>query len=259
MFPAQCFVGLDVAKAHRDMALRPTGERWAVANEETGIAARVTRLPTAQPTRMVLEATGGYHRAVVAARAAAALPVVVVQPRPVRDVAKATGQWATTAARAARAVAHCAAAGRRRAHGQTHSLKSCGPSWGGGNALRGGRPRSTASQTRRRACGPPSWRLLPGAINPWRPWLTTWTRRDGQAPSGARATGYRSVPGMGPVCARTLVRDLPALGTFSRQRIAALVGGTPLTRDRGTRRGIGMKLRRSPLPWPSKIEVSSRC
>src|SRR5262245_28707904 len=100
---SQMFVGIDVANAPLDSALRPTGERWAVQNEETGIAALVGRLQAVQPALMVLEATGGDHRAVVAALAAAAWPLVVVHPRQVRDFAKATGQLATTAALEARA------------------------------------------------------------------------------------------------------------------------------------------------------------
>jgi transposase len=82
---------MDVAKAQLDIALRPTGPRWTVANEEPGIAALGTRLQEMQPTLIVREATGGLPRAVVAALAAAALPVGVVTPRQVRDFAKATG------------------------------------------------------------------------------------------------------------------------------------------------------------------------
>jgi transposase len=106
------FVGMDVAKAQRDIAVRPSGEHWAVANDDPGIAGLVVRLQAVQPTLIGLEATGGYQRAVVAARAAAALPVVVVNPRQVRDVANATGQLATTDALDARAVAHFAEAVR---------------------------------------------------------------------------------------------------------------------------------------------------
>ena len=87
----QVFVGIDVAKAQLDIALRPTGDRWAVPNEEASIASLVAQLQAAHPTLIVLEATGGYQRAVVAALAAAALPVVVVNPRQARDFAKATG------------------------------------------------------------------------------------------------------------------------------------------------------------------------
>jgi transposase len=109
---SQRLVGLDVAKAPRAMALRPTGDRWAVPNDETGLAALGARLQALPPTLIGLEATGGDPRAVVAARAAAALPIVVGNPRPVRDLAKATGPLAKTAPREARAVAHLAEAGR---------------------------------------------------------------------------------------------------------------------------------------------------
>jgi transposase len=101
-------VGIDVAKAQLDVALWPTGERWAVANDDTSLAALVVRLQAMHPTLIVLEATGGYQRAVVAALAAAGLPVAVAHPRQARDVAKATGPLAKTDALAARAVAHVA-------------------------------------------------------------------------------------------------------------------------------------------------------
>src|SRR5262245_57125022 len=74
------FVGIDVAKAQLDIAVRPSGERWAVANDAPAMAALVGRLQAIQPTLMVLEATGGYQRAVVAALTKAALPGVVVNP-----------------------------------------------------------------------------------------------------------------------------------------------------------------------------------
>src|SRR4051794_35231860 len=106
------FVGIAVAKIQRDMALRPTGDRWALTNDEPGLAALVPRLQALAPTLIVLEAPGGDQRAVVAALAVAGLPVVVVHPRQPRDFAQATGQWATTAALDARAVAHCAEAVR---------------------------------------------------------------------------------------------------------------------------------------------------
>lgn len=92
MAEPQIFVGIDVAQAPRDIALRPTGERWAVTNAETGLMALVPHLQALAPPLMVLEATGGSQRAVVAALAVAGLPVVVVNPRQARDVAKATGQ-----------------------------------------------------------------------------------------------------------------------------------------------------------------------
>ena len=84
MAATPCFVGIDVAKAQLGVALWPTGERWAVANDDTGIAALVARLQAVPPTLIVLDATGGYQQAVVAALAAAGLPVAVVNPRQAR-------------------------------------------------------------------------------------------------------------------------------------------------------------------------------
>ncbi len=112
MSAPQLFVGIDVAKAQLDIALRPTGEHWAVTNDEPGIVALVVRLQAVQPTLVVLEATGGYQRAVVGALAAAGLPVAVVNPRQAHDFAKATGQLAKTDALDARALAHFAEAVR---------------------------------------------------------------------------------------------------------------------------------------------------
>src|SRR5512132_3945875 len=108
MVDVPCFVGIDVAKAQLDIALRPAGERWAVPNDTGGVVPLVDRLQPLHPTLIVLEATGGLERAATAALATAGLPVVVVNPRQVRDVARATGQLATTDALDARALAHFA-------------------------------------------------------------------------------------------------------------------------------------------------------
>jgi hypothetical protein len=92
-----CFVGIAVANAQLDIALRPSGTRWAVPNDASGVTTLVERL-AALPPLIVLEATGGLERAATAALATAALPVVVVHPRQGRDGARATGQRAKTAA-----------------------------------------------------------------------------------------------------------------------------------------------------------------
>src|SRR5881296_2088171 len=112
MSDVPCFVGIDVAKAQLDIALRPSGERWAVPNDASGVATLVDRVQTLHPTLIVLEATGGLERAVTSALAAAGLPVVVVNPRQARDFAKATGQLAKTDVLDARALAHVADAVR---------------------------------------------------------------------------------------------------------------------------------------------------
>ncbi|MDH4063918.1 MAG: transposase, partial [Acidobacteriota bacterium] len=90
------FVGIDIAKADFVVTSRPEGETWTATNNPAGIHTTCARLQAMAPALIVLEATGGYETALVAALAAAALPVVVVNPRQVRDFAKATGQLAKT-------------------------------------------------------------------------------------------------------------------------------------------------------------------
>ncbi len=89
-------VGVDVAKDRLDVAVRPSGETWSAPNDDAGITAVVTRLRPLDPALIVCEATGGFERAAIAALAAAGLPVVVANPRQVRDFARATGQLAKT-------------------------------------------------------------------------------------------------------------------------------------------------------------------
>ena len=90
------FAGIDVAKAELVAALRPTGDSWVVPNDEAGIQTLLKRFGPLRPALIVLEATGGYERAAVAALAAAGLPVVVANPRQVRDFGRSTGQLAKT-------------------------------------------------------------------------------------------------------------------------------------------------------------------
>jgi transposase len=240
MSATTCCVGIDVAKAQLDMALRPAGERWAVANDDAGIAALVARLQALLPTLMVREATGGYQRAVVAALAAARLPVAVVNPRHARAFAKATGQLAKTEALDARALAQFAEAVRPTPRplpdAQADELR----------ALLARRrqlvPRRTAEQNRLGSA--PS--RLQTDIQVHITWLNERlalldddldTTRRASPVWREREELLRRVPGMGPVCTRTLLLDLPEWGTLSRQRLAALVGVAPLNRDSGTRRG----------------------
>jgi len=240
MSALQVFVGIDVAKAQLDIALRPTGEGWTVTNDEPGIATLVTRLQEIAPQLIGLEATGGYQRAVVAALAAAALPIVVVNPRQVRDFAKATGQLAKTDGLDARAVAHFAEAVRPTPRpvpdAQTEELR----------ALLARRRQLIAMRTAEHNRLEHAPHRLRADIEAHIAWLDQRVAAlDNDLDTTLRAspvwrereTLYRSVPGIGPVCARTLMLDLPELGTLSRQRIAALVGVAPFHRDSGTLRG----------------------
>jgi transposase len=201
-----------VANVQRAIALRPTGERWAVTNDDTGVAPLVTRLQALQPPRIVLEATGGYQRAVVAALATAGLPVAVVNPRHARDVANATGQLAKTEALDARALAHFAEAVRPTPRplpdAQTDALR----------ALLARRRQLVALRTTaQHRLGSAPHRLQADSQA-----HITWLNErlaaldDDLDPAlrarpvwRAREKLLRGVPGIGPVCARTLVLDLP--------------------------------------------------
>ena len=101
---------IDVAKAKVDVAVRPTGERWEVPRDEAGIPQLVSEMKTLGPSLVLLEATGGLELPLVAALAAEALPVVVVNPRQVRDFARAIGKLAKTDALDAAVLAHFAEA-----------------------------------------------------------------------------------------------------------------------------------------------------
>ena len=90
------FVGIDVSKAHLDIAMRPTGERWQVDNDPAGIEQLVGQLKLHAPRLIVLEATGGLETAVAAALGAGQLPVAVINPRQGRDFAKSVGKLAKT-------------------------------------------------------------------------------------------------------------------------------------------------------------------
>ena len=98
------YVGIDVAKAQVDVAVRPTGQRWTISNDEPGIRELVSRLKALEPAMVVLEPTGGLELP--------SLPVAIVNPRQVRDFARATGTLAKTDALDAASLAHFADAVR---------------------------------------------------------------------------------------------------------------------------------------------------
>ena len=102
----ETYVGIDVAKAGMDIAVRPTDESWAISNDEAGIRRLVSRLKTLEPDLVLLEASGGLELPIVAALAVEELPVVVVNPRQVRDFARATGKLAKTDTLDAAVLAH---------------------------------------------------------------------------------------------------------------------------------------------------------
>ena len=240
MSDVPCFVGIDVAKAQLDIAIRPAGARWAVPNDVSGVTTLVERVQALQPTLIVLEATGGLERAVTSALATAGLPVVVVNPRQVRDFARATGQLAKTDALDARALAHFAdvirPTPRPLPDAQTHELR----------ALLGRRQQLVGMRTAEQNRLTGASARLAKDIADHIMWLNTGIATlDDDLETMLRASPLwrenddllQSAPGIGPVCARTFLLELPELGTLTRQQIAALVGVAPLNCDSGTMRG----------------------
>ena len=243
MSAVPCFIGIDVAKAQWDIALRPSGERWAVPNDTSGVTMLVDQLQALSPTLIVLEATGGLERLVTSALATAGLPVVVVNPRQARDFARATGQLAKTDALDARVLAHCAdvirPTPRPLPDAQTQELR----------ALLGRRQPLIVMRTAEQNRLAGTSERLTKDIVAHMTWLNAGiTTLDDDIETVLRASPLwrenddllQSAPGIGPVCARTLVLELPELGTLTRQQIAALVGVAPLNCDSGTMRGRRM-------------------
>jgi transposase len=237
------FVGIDVSKAQLDVAVLPDAECWEVRNEEAGIATLVERLRASAPILVVLEATGGYENAVVAALGAAGLPVVVVNPRQVRDFAKATGKLAKTDQIDALILALFA----ERVRPELRELST-----EEAQALEALLARRRQILEMRQA----EQNRLEHARGPVKKDLTEHIRYlerrlkrvDGELEERiqesplwrAKENLLRSVPGIGPVVSRTLIAELPELGRLSHKQIAALVGVAPLNRDSGTLRGKRM-------------------
>jgi len=240
------YVGIDVAKAELVVAARPADARWAVANDERGIRTLVERRAGDAPALVVLEATGGYELAAVAALAAAGLPVVAANPRQVRDFAKATGQLAKTD----RVDAGVLALFAERVRPAVRPLP--GEEAGALGALLARRRQLlemlTAERNRlgqalgRGRATRPVKQSLRAHIAFLERELRTADTGLGDAVRSSPAWRekdelYRSAPGVGPVLARTLLAELPELGRLTRREIAKLVGVAPLSRDSGTLRG----------------------
>ena len=234
------FVGIDVSKAQLDVAVRPTGKRWVLPYDETGIEGLIPQIVDLEPALVLLEATGGLELPLVAALAAAALPVVVVNPRQVRDFAKATGTLAKTDTLDAGVLAHFADAVRPDVRplkdAETQVLNSL-------TARR--RQVMTMLVSEKNRLG-----TAIGAVSPRIEAHIAWLEQElSDLDKGLRQTLRRSpvwrekddllrtVPGVGPQLSLTLLAHLPELGTLDRKQIAALVGVAPYNRDRGTRRG----------------------
>jgi len=234
------FVGIDVSKAQLDVAIRPTGEKESFANDKAGIKALVKRLAKIEPTLIVLEATGGYERQVTRALVSADLPVVVVNPRQVRDFAKATGQLAKTDSIDAAVLAHFAEVIRPELRPLpdvvTLELRAL-------TARRRQILEMIAAENNRLAM---TSKAVAKRIDAHIRWLEQELERANQELDQAIEQSpiwkendelLRSAKGIGPITSRTLLAELPELGTLDRKQISALVGVAPFNRDSGSLKG----------------------
>jgi transposase len=234
------YVGVDVAKAQVDVAVRPTDDRWEVPNDEAGVRQLVSRLKTLKPVMVLLEASGGLELPLVAALAAEAVPVVVVNPRQVRDFAKATGKLAKTDTLDAAAIAHFAEAVRP----PVRPLRDAETLALGSLAARRHQVMTMLVSEKNRLSA------ATVAVRPRIEAHIAWLERElddldeglrqilRQSPVWREKDDLlRSVPGVGERLSLTLLAYLPELGTLDRRQIAALVGVAPFNRDSGTLRG----------------------
>jgi transposase len=238
--PVGAFVGIDVAKDHLDVSIRPTGESFRVGNDEAGIGEVVKRLRARVPEAVVLEATGGYEVALACGLATAGIPVAVINPRQVRDFAKALGKLAKTDAIDATVLAHFAEAVKPEARAlpdeQAAELQ----------ALMARRRQviemQTAERNRLARCAATVRARIEAHIEWLQQELDDVDGNLGDAIKRSPAWRemedlLRSVPGVGPVTSRTLLADLPELGRLNRKQVAALSGLAPLNCDSGTMEG----------------------
>lgn len=234
------WIGIDVSKTQLDVAQRPEGQRHVFFQTPVGIERLVVHMQSLNPSAIVLEATGGLEIPVASALAVAGLPVAVVNPRQVRDFAKATGRLAKTDAIDAQVLARFAEAvrpvPRQLPDAATHEFSALLSRRRQLIEMRvaehnrlGSAPRRIQQQIRKHL----TWldRQVAAIEEELAQRIKStpiWRERDNL---------LQSVPGVGPTLSRTLVAELPELGTLTRHQIAALVGVAPLNRDSGTFRG----------------------
>lgn len=237
---SELFVGVDVSKKRLDVAFRPTGEVLSVVNDEAGVIGLVERLKAEPVTIVVLEATGGLEAALASGLAMAGVPVAVVNPRQVRDFARAAGKLAKTDAIDAALIAHFAEAIKPEARPlrdeHTDLLNAV-------VARRRQLVEMRVMEQNRLATTPLKLRQevrehieyldirIKDSDKDLQKTLKDspiWREKDNL---------LQTVPGVGNVTSASLIANLPELGTLNRREVAALVGVAPYNRDSGQYKG----------------------
>jgi transposase len=234
-------VGIDVSKDRLDVAVRPGGEAFTVERNGPGLDRLVARLGQLAPTIVALEATGGFETVAAAALASAGLPVVVINPAQIRAFAKAIGQRAKTDPIDAAVIAHFAEATKP----QVRPLRDEATRLLADLVARRRQIVEMIGAERQREKRIALPRLRKSIIRVVKTLEKELTELDDDIGNAMRESpAWRekenllaSVPGIGPVIARTLIAELPELGQLDRKQIAALAGLAPFTRQSGQWRG----------------------
>lgn len=233
-------VGVDVSKAHLDLADTTSRPPWRIANGADAIAKLIEDLQADPPALVVLEATGGYETALVIALQAAALPVALINPRQIRDFARATGQLAKTDALDARVIARFGVAVRPA---PLPPIEAGQEAFAGLVARRRQLIDMLVAEKNRLEHADAAVR---GWIDQHLAQLKTQLAQvdaaialaiEASAELRARQVILTSVQGVGPLTAAVLLAELPELGAIGHKQLAALVGVAPLNHDSGTLRG----------------------
>lgn len=235
------FAGIDVSKDRLDVHLRPSGESFAVARDGSGIETLLARLKALSPMLIVLEATGNYELTVAAALAGAGLPLAVVNPRQIRDFARATGRLAKTDRLDADSIALFA----ERVRPEPRPLEDAEAAALAELVARRrqiiemiGMETNRRHQARHAIVA----RTIAATLQALASQLADLDRDIGntirRSPAWREADDLlQSVPGIGPVASCTLIAEMPELGRLNRRQVAALVGVAPVNRDSGRTRG----------------------
>ena len=236
-----CFVGIDVTKAHLDVASRPDGQEFRLPNTPAGIALLVDRLKALSPALILLEATGGLEQAAAVALAEAGLPIRIVEPGRIRHFARSIGQHSKTDAIDARLLAHYAEAVRPEARdlpdAKTRELSAAldrrrqlvAMRVSEENRLRQGTTAAVQAGLKAHIA------YLSDQIHQMDKSIGALIEADPEWK--LRDEVLQSVPGVGPQTSRTLLGLLPELGTLTGKQVAALAGLAPRARDSGTVKG----------------------
>ena len=234
-------VGIDVSKDRLDVAVRPSGEVFAIERNPAGLEQLTLRLGALSPKLVALEASGGFETIVVAALAAARLPVVVVNPAQIRAFAKAVGQRAKTDPIDAGVIAHFAEATKP----EPRPLPDEATQLLADLVARRRQILEMAvaeRQRQKRVTVPHLRKSIVRLLKALERELASADTDINDAVRGSPAWREKddllaSVPGVGPTIARTLIAELPELGQLSRRQAAALAGLAPFTRQSGQWRG----------------------